>query len=352
MDALPDAVLTALFGFIGGIALGVAARRGRFCTLGAIEDALYAHDLRRLRMWALALAVAILGTFLLAGWSEIDLESSIYAGRTWNPLESIVGGLLFGYGMALAGNCGYGALARCGGGDLRSFVVILVMGISAYMAIAGPTALLREALFPASDRGVDLAGAGMAHALSARLGIDPLLPAGLVALGLAGWALSSAAFRRDRSKLLWGTVVGLAIVWGWWATSWLASTSFEVVQVNSYRFTTPMGKSILYLMTASGGGASFGVGAVAGVLAGAFLGSLSKGHFRWEACDDPRELGRQVLGAFLMGTGGVVAIGCSIGQGLTAFSMLAWSAPVTLASIALGAALGLRQLIHGFAPAK
>jgi uncharacterized membrane protein YedE/YeeE len=104
-------------------------------------------------------------------------------------------------------------------------------------------------------------------------------------------------------------------------------------------------------MTSTSGGLGFGVGSVAGVLVGAFVGSVSKGHFRWEACDDPRELGRQILGAFLMGAGGVLALGCSIGQGLTAFSALAWSAPVVLLSIFAGAALGLRQLIRGYRPA-
>jgi uncharacterized membrane protein YedE/YeeE len=107
---------------------------------------------------------------------------------------------------------------------------------------------------------------------------------------------------------------------------------------------------MLYAMTSSGNSISFGTGSVVGVIIGAFLGSLFKGHFRWEACDDPRELRRQILGAALMGIGAVVAVGCSVGQGLSAFSVLAFSAPVTLACIMAGAAIGLRQLILGFAP--
>jgi uncharacterized membrane protein YedE/YeeE len=109
---------------------------------------------------------------------------------------------------------------------------------------------------------------------------------------------------------------------------------------------------MLYAMTASGNELTFGIGSVLGVLIGAFIGSLIKGHFRWEACEDPRELRRQILGAALMGVGAVVALGCSIGQGLSAFSVLAWSAPVTFAAILAGAALGLRQLITGFQPAE
>ena len=120
----------------------------------------------------------------------------------------------------------------------------------------------------------------------------------------------------------------------------------------SHSFTAPVGDMLLYLMTSSGGGLGFGIGSVAGVILGAVLGSWSLGHFQWEACDDARELGRQIFGAALMGVGGVTALGCSVGQGLTAFATLAWSAPVTLAAIGVGAALGLRYLIRGFAPAE
>jgi hypothetical protein len=108
----------------------------------------------------------------------------------------------------------------------------------------------------------------------------------------------------------------------------------------------------MWWMTGSARPLSFAVGSVAGVWLGAFIGSLIKGHFRWEACEDPRELRRQILGAALMGGGAVVAVGCSVGQGLSAFSLLAFSAPVTVLAIFIGAAIGLRQLIVGFLPAE
>ena len=117
-------------------------------------------------------------------------------------------------------------------------------------------------------------------------------------------------------------------------------------------FAAPIGETILYGMTATGRTLTFGTGSVAGVWIGAFIGSLIKGHFRWEACDDPRELRRQIIGATMMGVGAVVALGCSIGQGVSAFSVLAFSAPVTLAAIVVGTMIGLRQLITGFAPAE
>ena len=154
---------------------------------------------------------------------------------------------------------------------------------------------------------------------------------------------------RSGRAIVWAAAVGLAIVSGWWGSHWVIQSQFSYLPVVSHTFSAPLGESLLYLMTSSGGGLSFGVGSVTGVLAGAFAGSLIKDHFRWEACEDPRELRRQILGAVLMGFGSVLALGCTIGQGLSAFSVLAISAPVTFVAIFIGAAIGLRQLITGFA---
>jgi hypothetical protein len=148
--------------------------------------------------------------------------------------------------------------------------------------------------------------------------------------------------------VLWAIVAGLAIVSGWAGTSLVAEAGLDAVPVTSHTFSAPIGETMLYAMTSSGSSLSFGIGSVAGVWTGAFAGSLIKGHFRWEACEDPRELRRQIFGAGLMGVGAVTAMGCSIGQGLSAFSLLAFSAPVTFLAILAGAALGLRQLITGF----
>ena len=348
---LSDADLWApLIGLGGGLLLGLAARRGRFCTLGAIEDALYADDWNRIRMWAVALAVAISGTFLLDAGGILDLSATLYSRTTWSPVASILGGLIFGYGMAIAGNCGYGALARFGGGDLRSLVIVLVMGLSAYAVLSGPLAPLRVAIFAVEPSSDPVGAVGYAHAISGKLGVAPLVPAFAIAALIGAWALANRAFRQSNTHLLWGGVVGLAIVSAWAGTSLLARHSFDLVTIESHSFTSPVGEALLYLMTAStGDGPGFAIGSVLGVVLGALLGSLSKGQFRWEACDDPGELGRQILGGALMGVGGVLALGCSVGQGLTAFSTLAFSAPLVLAAIAAGAALGLRQLIQGFA---
>ena len=162
------------------------------------------------------------------------------------------------------------------------------------------------------------------------------------------WALSSGRFRRRPSQVFWGAIVGATVTLAWFGTSLLAELTFEAVPVESYTFTGPLGETLLFLMISGGSGMNFSVGAVIGVVLGALIASRSKGEFRWEACDDANELGRQILGGTLMGIGGVLALGCSVGQGLSAFSTLAFSAPVVLASVFAGAAFGLRHLIQGF----
>ncbi|KMK66148.1 YeeE/YedE family protein [Puniceibacterium sp. IMCC21224] len=343
LDHISEPLLIAVIGFGGGMLLGLAARLGRFCTLGAIEDLLYGGNSDRARMWGVAIGVAIVLTFGLALAGFLDLRTTLYLSQGWSPLASIVGGLVFGYGMALAGNCGYGALARLGGGDLRSFVIVLVMGVSAYATLNGPLAALRVVLFQPDG---STTPPGIAHLTADLSGLSPEFIGVAVGLVLLALLIGSGPVRL--SRFLWAAVVGLAVASGWAGTYWVASHGFADTPVMSHTFSAPVGQTILYTMTSSGNHLTFGIGSVTGVLAGAFLGSLLRRQFRWEACEDPRELRRQILGAGLMGVGAVVAVGCSIGQGLSAFSVLALSGPVTLAAIVAGAALGLRQLIVGF----
>ncbi|MDF0600020.1 YeeE/YedE family protein [Psychromarinibacter sp. C21-152] len=350
LDMLGEPLVVTLIGLAGGLCLGLAARLGRFCSMGAIEDALYGNDGRRLRMWGVAIGIAVIGSFLAMALGWFDPAQTLYLSNTWYPLASIAGGLVFGYGMALAGNCGFGALARVGGGDFRSFVIVLVMGLSAYIALSGPLAALRVWAFPVAAPEGQLPG--IAHVLGGMTGL-PVTVTGIV-LGAALLVFSGANRRLLQSPgmVFWSVVVGLAIVGAWVGTSWVAAKGFEALPVVSHSFARPLGDSMLWLMMSSGLSINFAVGSVAGVLVGAFAGSLIKGHFRWEACEDPRELRRQIGGAALMGVGAAVAVGCTVGQGLSAFSVLAFSAPVTAAAIFAGAALGLKQLITGFVPAE
>ncbi|MGY3438537.1 MULTISPECIES: YeeE/YedE family protein [unclassified Marinovum] len=349
LEWLGEPVAVALVGLLSGLMLGLAARLGRFCTLGAIEDFFYSSSDLRLRMWGIAIGASIVGTFGLIALGWLDASAPIYLARVWNPLASILGGLVFGYGMAISGNCGFGALARLGGGDLRSFVIVLVTGIASYVALSGPLASLRIMVFPVEEAAVV---PGIAHSLAGLFGTEAAPIGMLIGLVIILLVALPKHVRDSGETLFWGFVVGLAIVVAWAGTSWISRTGWEDVPVASHTFSEPLGDTILFAMLSSGLTLNFGIGSVIGVLLGAFIGSMFKGHFRWEACDDPRELRRQLGGAVLMGLGAVVATGCSVGQGLSAMSLLAWSAPVTLACILAGGYIGLRQLVVGFAPAE
>ena len=256
---------------------------------------------------------------------------------------------MFGYGMALSGNCGYGALARLGGGDLRAFVIILVMGLSAYFVMSGPLATTRVWLFPVVTDAT--APQGITQLL-AQIGLSPLLMGVSIGFVVLMAALFLAKETLPLKAAFWGSVVGLAVTSGWIGTTWIAENGFSVEPVETHSFAAPIGDTIFYFMTASGNELSFSVGSIVGVLIGAAMGSFSKGHFRWEACEDPRELKRQILGAAIMGPGAILAVGCSVGQGISAFSTLAFSAPVTLLAIFIGCSIGLKQLIVGFSPVR
>lgn len=343
MPEISDAGLAALIGLAMGVILGLASRIGKFCSLAAIEDATYGGNDNRLRMWGIALGVAILGSHLLMVAGLLD-PADVYYLTTWTMTGAVAGGLLFGIGMALAGNCGFGALARIGGGDFRSGVVVVTMGIMAYATISGPLAGLRLALFPSRGSETPL---GIPQLIETNTGLPPLATAAIVAAILTGVALRGADWSEFRRHAVWAAIVGLTIAATWGAMQWLHFESFEAIGVANHTFAAPIGETILFAMTSSGSAVSFGMGSVLGVVAGAFLGNTRLGHFRWEACDDARELGRQLVGASMMGVGAVLAGGCSIGQGLSAFSVLSISAPIVLISIYAGARIGLHFLIYG-----
>ena len=345
MEEMSPGAIAALGGLGGGMVLGFAARWGRFCTLGAIEDISLAGDSRRLRMWALAIAIAITGTFLLDQIGAINLAESFYLIHPTTLIATCVGGLLFGYGMSLVGTCGYGMLARVGGGDLKSVVTFLIMGISAYATMSGLTSYFRIGIFGKPEE--LQSPLGIAHLLQNNVGGGAHYWAYLIAIVIAIVCFRSVSFRSDFRYWTTSLMVGGAIVFGWLLTGYLSRDVFDPYPLESFTFSAPMGESILYIMTATGSSPNFGIGAVLGVVLGAAITARMQGYFRWEACDDAREMRRQILGGFLMGVGGVTALGCTVGQGMSAASLLAVSAPFALISMFIGAWIGLHILVHG-----
>jgi len=342
----PTPAVVAVIGALGGVVLGLAARLGRFCTLAAIEDAMYGGDTRRLRMWSLAIGVAIAGVLLLSGTGTVDFSQSLYHRLDLNPAAWIIGGVLFGVGMAFCGTCGFGTLARAGGGDLRALFVFLVLGIAAYMAVAGPTAQLHKIVVAPLALDDSVTVRTFDQLIAGVAGWD-WLPGAAVAMLLGGWALSNAQFRGSPRRVFWAIAVGAVIVSGWWATGMIGLDPFDPQPLVSHTYSVPLGQTLIYIMTMTNSTLSFGVGSTLGVVAGAFAGALIKREFRWEGADDAREMRRHLVGAFLMGTGGVYAGGRTIGQGLSAASVLAVSVPVVMISIWCGVWLGLTYLMEG-----
>ena len=352
---LSTQVVTAAF--VLGAIFGAIVHRTNFCTMGSVADIVAFGDWTRMRMWALAVAVAVIGTTGLAVSGVIDPDGSFYTTSRFTPLAYVTGGLLFGFGMVLAGGCGSKALVRAGAGSLKGLVVACVLGLVAYISLRGVLGVLRVRVFEAV--GFELATTQDLPALlggaDASLGAVRLGVAAIVAAPLLFFVLRDrAALTRD--VLLGGIGVGTVIVSVWFVSGYLGhlaehpqSLDEVYLRTNSGRmealsFVAPVAWTLDYLMFFSDSSKvlTVGVAAVCGVLAGATLNALLSGRFRWEGFRDTEDTGNHLVGAALMGFGGVTAMGCTIGQGLSGVSMLALGSFITLAAIIAGAVAGMR----------
>jgi len=341
--------LSALFGAI--------AQRTHFCTMGAIADVVHMGDWTRMRMWVLAMAVAILGfnAMVAAGW--IDAGNSIYAGSRLNWLSALVGGALFGFGMVLASGCGSKTLVRIGGGNLKSLVVFVVMGIAAFATLKGITGVARvrsvDAVFASLATSQDVptlfsAATGVAKGEAAAL-LGSLLAAAMLA-----WVFARAE-GRSREVLLGGIGIGAAVAGVWWVSGVLGYVAEDpqtlqeaFVGTNSHRmeslsFVAPVAYTLEWLMYFSDSSQrlTLGIVSVLGVALGSAAAALANGAFRWEGFRNAEDTANHLGGGVLMGIGGVTALGCTIGQGLSGLSTLALGSFIALASIIGGAVAAL-----------
>ncbi len=351
MEGHSPHVVAALAALPIGMVFGAVVQRTNFCTMGAISDAMLFGDWRRMRAWLLAIAVAMAASQGLAAAGVIDLSGSIYLSGRLLWAGAIVGGVAFGIGMVLAGGCGSRNLVRLGGGDLRALFVVLVLGISATMTLHGLTALARVGLENATA--VDLASFGLesqaipdlaAAGLGRQAGAWSWLFGLALALALAAFCFAGNRFRRSPRDLMAGLILGLLVATGWWVTGVLAFDEFEPQPLVSLTFVAPVGNSLIYLMTFTGSRISFGVAAVAGIVIGAFAMALLRGELRLQGFADTADLLRSLLGALLMGFGGVTALGCTIGQGITGLSTLSLGSFIAVAALIAGGMLGVRLL--------
>lgn len=352
--SLSTQVVIAAFAL--GAVFGAVVHRTNFCTMGSVADIVGFGDWTRMRMWALAVAVAIAGTAALAAFGLIDPAASFYTTPRFTPLAYVVGGALFGFGMVLAGGCGSKSLVRAGAGSLKALVVVCVMGLVAYVTLRGVLAVLR--VYGLEAVGFELAGpqdlpslvAGAHSGPGARLAFAAAVAGALLLFVLR----DRAALSRD--VLIGGFGVGAVVVAVWFVSGHLghvaehpSTLEAAYLRTNSGRmealsFVAPLAWTLDYLMFFSDASKvmTIGIAAVLGVLAGAAANAVASGRFRWEGFRDTEDTANHLAGAALMGFGGVTALGCTIGQGLSGVSMLAAGSFVTVAAIIGGAVAALR----------
>ena len=288
-----------------GVGAGVVLQRSHFCTMGCISDAVLFGSLRRLRVWALALAVAMLGSQALDALGLVDLAASAYRVEGWWFLGALPGGFLFGFGMVLAGGCVSRNLVRAGSGSAKAGLALLTALLAA-VAVA--------ALLPAG-------GVAARHDPT----FLPLLGAA-VAAGLLLFSFRQPVSRWSRGDLLTGVALGALVILGW------IVTSLAGVRPESLNYLGPVA---LVLPLA------------AGTLLGALASAWTRGELRVERLGGRGELGRHLLGGALMGAGGALASGCTLGQGLTGVATLSPGSLLVLAGLFAGAWRAVRYLETG-----
>jgi uncharacterized membrane protein YedE/YeeE len=339
--------IVVLSGLVIGLVYGAVGLLSGFCMMSSLRGWWAEGDSRLVRTYALAMGVAIAMSQLLAASGLVDLGKSIYLQPTFSAPMMFLGGLLFGYGMVLSNGCGSRALVLLGRGNLRSFVVVVVLGIVAEMTLKGLTAPARVALVQASQSTVTVTSV---PALLSRLGVSEIsarmLATSVLSAALIIFAFTHAPFRKSMGQVAAGLIVGLLVAAGWYATGYLGADDFNPAPVTSLTFIAPIADALQYVMLSTGSTLNFGIATVGGVFAGSLVTALATGRFHWEGFSSPRHMLRSAGGAALMGAGGVMAYGCSVGQGLTGLSTLALASFVAVAGILAGTAAGLRGALR------
>jgi uncharacterized protein len=339
--------------------MGFFMARSNFCTMGAVADIVNMGDWTRMRMWMLSIAVAIFATQAMQFAGLIDLSKSIYTSASFTWLSYIVGGFLFGFGMVLASGCGSKTLIRIGGGSLKSLIVFIVLGLTAYMTLKGLFGVLRvntvDLIKPTLESGQDLP-----RFLSKAIGADLNTVRSVVAL-LVGGALFIYAFTGKEFRSAIGTpvasiIIGLGVAAIWFVSGKLGYLAEDpktleeaFIGTNSGRleslsFVAPMAYTLELLLFWSDTTkkVTLGIAACGGMVLGAFISSVIDKTFHWEGFANAEDTANHIVGATLMGIGGVTALGCTIGQGLSGLSTLALGSFLAFVAINVGAVAALR----------
>ena len=340
--------------FVLAFIFGAVGNKTHFCTMGAVSDWVNMGDTNRLRMWLLAMAVALLGASALHVAGVVDLSKSIYPSPNFTWLSYLVGGFLFGVGMTLGSGCGSKTLIRVGAGNLKSLVVYIFLGIAAYMTLRG--------LFGAFRVGV-LEKASMTlpsgQDLPALFGISRVLLAALIGGAMLVFIYSSRQFRASFDYTLGGVVTGLVVVGGWYVSGHIghvaedpntlqeAFVATNTGRMESFSFVAPFAFTLEYLMlwTDKSKIITYGIASAARVVAGSAAYALATRTFRWEGFRDAEDTANHIVGGMLMGFGGITALGCTIGQAISGFSTLALGSIITFIAIVAGSAATMKYQV-------
>ena len=364
LSAANPAALVVWGAFVLAFVFGAVANKTNFCTMGAVSDIVNMGHWSRMRMWLLALAVALIGASALQATGQVDLMKSVYQQPTVRWLSLIVGGLMFGVGMSLAGGCANKNLVRFGGGSLRSLVVLTFLAISAYMTLKGLFGQWRASYLDpvALNLGtLGLKDESLASLLTHATGLPArtalAVTAGVIALALLVFVFKDKRFRSNGWQVGGAIVLGLIIVLGWYLSGHLGygenpdtletgyfATNSHTIESLSFVAPTAYSLEMLMLWTDQSLHPSFGVASAIGVVLGSAAYALASRKFRWEGFASLADLRSQLFGAVLMGFGGVTALGCTIGQGLSGVSTLAVGSFLALASIIGGAVATMKYI--------
>lgn len=359
LPGLINQVLWASFAL--AVAFGAIAQRTHFCTMGAVADIVNIGDWTRMRMWLLAIGVAMLGFNGLVALGLVQAANSVYAGPRLIWLSNLVGGLLFGMGMVLASGCGSKTLVRIGGGNLKALIVFCVLALASYATLRGVVAVARVATVDVVAITLPV-GQDLPSLLAAATGLSirqaALWAGGGIGALLVGFALARHEGRSAES-LLAGLGIGALVVAAWWVSGHLGhlvehpltlEESFiatNTQRMESFTFVAPIAYTVDWLILFSDKNKVLTIGIVStlGVVVGSALVALMTRRFRWEGFAGTEDTANHIVGAVLMGVGGVTAMGCTVGQGLSGLSTLALGSFIAFGGIVAGAMLALRYQV-------
>lgn len=352
--------------FMIALVMGAIVNKTNFCTMGAVSDWVNMGDKSRLRAWLLAMVVALTGVLLLEAMGKISLPTNTFPPyRTTNFawLRYLLGGVMFGIGMTLGSGCGNKTLIRLGGGNLKSLVVLVIIAVAAYTMLwtdffnVAFMSWMAPTIIDLTNFGMNSQGLG--DIIGGLFGVEDagklhLILGFVIVVALLIVIFRSKDFRSNFDHVLAGVAVGVAVLLGWYVTGgamgqeWKDYAEFATeipsrVAVQSYTFISPMGDSVRYLMQPTKLSLiNFGMVALSGVILGSFLYALLSRSFRIEWFANGKDFVNHVVGAVLMGVGGVLSMGCTVGQGITGVSTLALGSIMALVAIVFGSALAMK----------